>query len=342
MNKIFIAISVDWEGEHFRNTYELKKIRKELSDYPFTHFICPAYFTQKNNNAQKKIKEIIDEKDEIALHLHCYRPLIEAVGTIEYRYEPNYYNYQPTLKKLLPSKWYQKTISGRGVPLSAYKYDEIKKIIDFSRHLLAQKLNLQEVSGFRAGGWLANDAVFEAINKLGFKYDSSAVAPEILSQKYKKNNAGNKLDDYGDNNGIFTDFVSKLWGGNEQNDFFLKNQFILKATQNKEITKKTQPFFIKNILELPDNCALSDFASIQKTWRPVFNHALKTVKEQKQDFFMCIGCHHEGSFDYKLPLPEFIKSLTNDEKKHIEFVTMKQASVQFKKEILNKRTMFDS
>ena len=218
MGHIYVSITVDWEGEELRHVDELIKIRKRIgNEIPFTHFICPNYFVSNFNHefTLNKIKSAITPYDEVGLHVHCYSELINNVPGVEFRTEQNYHNVpgwfeEKIVKKIIPS--YQRHVSGRGVPLSVYSKGEIEKIITVSKKLLSQHLQLDKINGFRAGGWIANDTVLKAVEKLNFSYDSSAVAPSIFSQGFSIDNPGNKKDDFGDSNGVFTEQLLKLWG----------------------------------------------------------------------------------------------------------------------------------
>lgn len=337
--KILISISVDWEGEHFDNLHDLIALRKKIGWHiPCTHFICPAYFTGELKNPAATIRKAISDNDEIALHIHCLQPLISKIPGVKFRTEKNYYKAQSRLipsiiRKRLPkqvARFLQPRISGRGVPLSVYNDDEICKIIDYSKQLLASELGVSALFGFRAGGWLASDSVLKNTQKSGFVYDASAVPPEILSQDYSRYSIGTLRDDHGDRNGVFTDYILKMWGYEAQEEWFLKNYLTLQYNAQKAIKKTTQPYKIGDLIEMPNNCALSDFATHKKTMRPILNMALKKVStDLGKPCFISIGCHQEGDIYNKLPLIEFIQSITDEEKQQIDFVTTKQAAVRF-------------
>ena len=336
MPRIYIAVTTDWEGAHFRNLKELRKIRQEMGwELPVTHFICPAYFTrQMPEDKAARIQEAMGRYDETALHIHCYQSLVQQ-ACVAFRSSPNYYRGQaPLLRKL--ASIFQKNptngVSGRGVPLSAYNHEEIKKIVLTSGRLLEEALG-QKVVSFRAGGWIANDAVFQVLTEAGFTLDSSAVPPAVLSQGYRCSNNGNGRDDHGETNGTFTNFITNLWGCHEQQEGFLKNSMIRQSLHENFITRYKQPWRINGLPELPSNGALSDFASIKRTMRPLLNHGLKQAKQHHKDFFMSIGMHQEGPLEWKVPLLEFVRSITPEERKYIRFVTMKQAAAIFGEQV---------
>jgi hypothetical protein len=49
MAKLYVSITVDWEGEHFRDLEDLRTTRAAIqrslgAAAPLTHFICPTYW----------------------------------------------------------------------------------------------------------------------------------------------------------------------------------------------------------------------------------------------------------------------------------------------------------
>ena len=170
MPKVYIAITADWEGEDFRNLRDFKKIRRELGDQiPFTHFICPNYFLNQTDNPAENILETISRTDRVGLHIHCYRELI-ASSEVAFRNEPNYHRPLSPFEKWLRSNYtiQLKKVTGRGVPLSAYSEREIRQIIKTSGRLLQSKLDLPDLTTFRAGGWMASDVVLKILSEEGF------------------------------------------------------------------------------------------------------------------------------------------------------------------------------
>lgn len=334
-HKVTICLTVDWEGEHFKNIYDLKSLmHKYAGDVPVTHFICPAYFSSGYPQAKKRISDVIKKTDEIALHLHCYRSLIEYCG-IEFKTDHNYYKRE--LYRLLSSfpagirNYLQKNlISGRGIPPGVYSNSEIDTILSGSLELLKTNLNITDVSGFRAGGWLLRDAFFPLLKKHGVFYDSSAVPPEILSRGYSGKQTGNGLDDYGQTNGYFTTLVTKLWGGHQQTEQFLYNQKIVTATNHQPVKKTTGPFMIEDIMEMPNNGGMSDFASVDKTLIPLLHSSIDSSEKTGQPVFINFGCHQEGQAAYKLAVADFLEYLRNY-RDNIEFMTVYQASRKAKK-----------
>ncbi len=325
MGKVLINLSVDWEGEHLRNICDLDEVRKQIGrDIPITHFICPSYFLKYPKWKAKRIRHLIYEGDEVALHIHCWKKLIEAVPGVNFRDKPDFYSpksFIPAIQKKI-----LKRINGRGVPLSAYSYEEIKKIVTFSTQLLNEHLPINPIKGFRAGGWMASDIVLNAISDLHFEYDASAVPPALLSQGYNvnKGHRGNYFDDFGKTNGLFTDFVINLWGHNQQNNKVFKNTDILEKTKYKGIQALHQPFNIYNITEHPNNLGMSDYISVKKTLLPGLSKALELSNKTTAPVVLSTGCHQEGGYEYKTPIINFFNALTSKQQRQIHWLTLGQ------------------
>lgn len=329
MGHIYICITIDWEGESLDQVYDLIKIRERIKmDVPFTHFICPNYFIKNANHefTVDKIKRAIAPSDEIGLHIHCYKELIKNIPDVEFRTEHNYHNVlgwfeEKVIKKIIPS--YNGNVSGCGVPLSVYSKSEIERIITFSKELLCKHLQLNNLSGFRAGGWIANDEVLEVVEKLNFEYDSSAVAPSIFSQGFEKDNIGNKKDDFGDKNGIFTEHLLKLWGYNQQAEGFLKNINILRYHKQEAIHIDSQAYKCNQLVEIPNNCAMTDFCSPHKTVLPLIEkHQQRLLQDPDESYLIVYGCHLESDIQYKIKLVEFFLELSKLDNSQIEFIRM--------------------
>jgi len=301
MAKISINISVDWEGHYLHNLQDFINLRNEyFRDIPLTHFVCPNYFLSKKK--YKYLDKIILPHDEIALHLHSWKPLVQAAG-VEFKTENNYYNsYLNSFPKFLKNI----LINGRGVPISVYNKDELYKLIQFSKKLLEDTFSTK-VFGFRAGGWIANKAVFEVLNELDFMYDSTAVAPEILSQDFSAAQVGTMLDSYGDENGVFTKQILDLWGNTINERGFLENSYRNKYYQGA-ISIHTQPFKIGNLWELPNNGGMSDFASTEKIFTPQIAHA----QDIETDSYISFGCHQEGEIENKYAVLDNLQFVTKN------------------------------
>lgn len=328
MKKIIISITVDWECENFKNLSDLLELRRRIGkNIPLTHFICPAYFTKGVKKSDEKIRKAVFSNDEIALHVHSFESLIRA-SEVEFRTSPDFFHrFTPeieALMKILPKKLQVKN-TGRGVPVSAYNYSEIVKILNTSRKILTENFDLDNIYGFRAGGWMCSDTVFDALCNTGFNYDCSAAPPEVLSHGFAENNLGNMHDDYGENFGEFTEYMIKLWGYDIQNEHILKNTYFKNSCPDKYLSIYTQPFKIKSLIEMPNNASMSDYASA-KTMRRVLDRGITEFKMGRETpFFLNTGFHQEGNIEFKIPIFEFLNSISDEDAEFIEFKTVSEA-----------------
>jgi hypothetical protein len=337
---IYINLCVDWEGEHFRDLGALRYLLSEMGDkVPVTHFICPAYFYHFPTKGKQQIQCAIRPGDEIGLHVHCYKSLIKHVEGVVFKTRENYYKKndplirgRDRLLKLLPrstrEKILDKVVSGRGVPLSVYSFPEIKKIIAHARDILVGELQLAGITAFRAGGWIASDEVMKALMELGTRVDSSAVAPGIVSNGYDEDTEGTGRDDFNEQYPTFTRYIKQLWGDNVLEEGFLKNAGIHAAMPSRYITRTEQPFRIGQLVEMPNNCGATDFASLEKTFLPVLRSLVEenARHENQKPFFINISCHQEGDFFYKKGMLAFYEQVTALSSPGIQFTTVSHAA----------------
>ena len=162
--KLFITISVDWEGRNLdeNNIHSIKKFNKDYPNIPLQHFLCPSYFTHKIEDARKIIRSTIKKGDNIGLHIHPWRSLVEKAN-VKYRSESSFYNVDESCEKC-----------GHTVPLTLYDPEELEAIVKTSKNILIEN-NLFTQNSFRAGGWLADKNVLKALINNNFEYDCSAV-----------------------------------------------------------------------------------------------------------------------------------------------------------------------
>jgi hypothetical protein len=329
MSKIIFTLTADWEGEHFKDLNDFKGIRKFIgTDIPVTHFISPSYFTEKLSRPENRILSAIEEGDEIALHIHCLRSLVRKAG-VDFLDSPDFFEpFTPEIRKLINflPKGLRPKVSGRGVPLSAYAENDIDLLLEISRQLLSALVSQNELVSFRAGGWMASDTVLRSLMKYNFKYDSSAAPPSILSQGYSENTPGNFNDDYGGNNGKFTEYILKLWGKDIQNEHFVSNKLNLKFCPDAYVKKTTQPYRIGSLIEMPNNAGVSDYASVEKTLMYIVKWAITEIQNgREKPVFINTGFHQEGDIAYKMPIVNFFKALSSQDRTYIEFHNLKDA-----------------
>lgn len=160
--KLFIIISVDWEGRNLeeKNINSIKKFNQEYPNIPLQHFLCPSYFTHNIKDAKKIIKSTIKDNDNIGLHIHPWRSLVEKAN-VKYKGESSFYNVDESCEKC-----------GHTVPLTSYNLDELEFIVKTSKNILIEN-NLLTQNSFRAGGWLADKNVLKVLIENNFEYNCS-------------------------------------------------------------------------------------------------------------------------------------------------------------------------
>ncbi len=295
MAALYVSITVDWEGEHFRTLDDLQATRAAIeaslgARVPVTHYICPTYWlhSRAGTDPARIIRSVIPKGDEIGLHVHCWRELIDFAGL-----------------RFLPSPDWNNDGTGHGVPLGAYGADA-RKILQCARRLLQTKLGAT-VHGFRCGGAMTSDSVFEALMALGFRYDCSAFPPEVISRGFRSGRRGNLRDTTGARNEL-AGYLVDLWGDEPISSGERANTLNLRATGGRAITPMTQPYVVRSgdasILEMPGNGGISDYASasyMAKTFDALFGLA----QSRAEPVCFNIGCHQEGAGRWKKPLMDF-------------------------------------
>ena len=295
MAKLYVSITVDWEGEHFRDLDDLRTTRDAIQQSlgagaPVTHFICPTYWLSPEQpvDPARAIRSAVVKGDELGLHVHCWRSLVDHAG-VEFLSTPDWNN----------------DGTGHGVPLGAYG-DRVQVILDCARRLVQTKLGAT-VHGFRCGGAMTSDSVFEALMALGFRYDCSAFPPQVVSRGFKRGARGNLRDTLGCRN-VIAGFLVDLWGYEPMTAIEFANSLSLQGSEGQAITPFTQPYWVhsgdRKILEMPGNGGISDYSSADYMTRS-FDELLAMARASAKPLFFNIGCHQEGAGRWKKPLMEF-------------------------------------
>jgi len=281
--KIFITISVDWEGRDLdqRNLTAMSSFRQRFRTLPLLHFLNAAYFTRPYQDAAKareKILSVMRPVDETGLHIHSWKSLVEASG-VDYRHYP----------KWTPRIYHESQVlscaysdCGHEVPLWAYSSAEIRKIVRFSKDMLVRKGFDSPVS-FRAGGWMADTKVLEVIASEGFRFDSSSV-PTVLF--------GNQLNGY-----AIPGWAEQLWPG---------------------MSPASQPWPIfygdQTLIEMPDNGCLSDYMTGEEMVKVFQKNRELWESRPDQDVYIHFGFHQETAQYYLERLIYALDRILNEAK----------------------------
>jgi hypothetical protein len=320
MAKLYVSITIDWEGEHLRDLDDLRTTRDAIQQslgaaVPFTHFICPTYWlgSAQPVDPARAIRSVVVKGDELGLHVHCWRTLVLHAGL-----------------EFLPTPDWNNDGSGHGVPLGAYGTGA-KLILECARRLVQNKLSAT-VHGFRCGGAMTSDSVYEALMELGFRYDCSAFPPQIVSHGHARGVRGNLRDTLGCRNEI-AGYLVDLWGYQPMTAIERANSLSLRGNGGQGITPLTQPYWVRSgdrsILEMPGNGGISDYASASYMSK-TFDTLLAMARASEVPLFFNIGCHQEGAGRWKKPLIDFFhgrrRELASDA---VGFSTVAKAAQRF-------------
>jgi len=168
--KVVVTISVDWEGMHLneRNLQAFEKFRERFPEIPLTHFLNAAYYLREESSESvtKKIRRVVKDRDETALHIHCWKSLVEKSG-VKYKAGPTFWSEERLARKNANGD------EGHEVEMAAYSAEEVEKMAKTAREIL-EKNGFEITNSFRAAGWVASKDVLKGIRAAGFTVDSSA------------------------------------------------------------------------------------------------------------------------------------------------------------------------
>lgn len=200
--EIDVIVSVDWEGEDLLdlNLQAMEEFRREFPRIPLVQFLNAAYYTAPGSDPDvttAKIRRGLGACDEIGLHIHGWQDLFEAsfraagLNSSSFKDSPAFWG--PRSQPLG-----REGRRGHDVPIKEYSTRELRAVVRFSLQTLRENGFQQPIQSFRAGGWMADGNVFEAITSEGFRVESSAITPAFLQARI-------------DGSPLFT-YVNELWG----------------------------------------------------------------------------------------------------------------------------------
>ncbi len=261
--RIQILVTVDWEGQDLRqeNIQAMHDFRTQMPSVRMVQFLNAAYFTKPGANAtdvKAKIHQAILPTDERGLHIHGWKRLVEASG-VAFRSKPSFWGPQYPLQDDCSFD------CGHEIAISAYTEPEMEKIVRFSIDTLYAN-GFGHAKSFRAGGWMANENVRQAIVSEGITWDSSAVPSTFLA---------------GELHGLpLLDWVGTMWKGT---------------------TDTSQPYAISTsagtLKEAPDNGALADYATADEMFQTFLDNEA-AFQNDKKTRTIVIGFHEETAAKY--------------------------------------------
>jgi len=296
---IKVIVSVDWEGRdlYSKNLRAMEQFREEFPEVPLLHFMNPAYFTKKKADAEavkRKIAPVFRDSDEFGLHLHCWRSLVVAAG-LKFRRAPRTAHLSNTgdTDKLTGDDGYQ-------VPLTAYRMGEVRALLRYSRHKMAE-LGYGKPVAFRAGFWCASNVTLEALALEGFTSDCSELPPEYLRRSPRS---------------YFKDLLSEV----------LED---LRGGTTPTSQPRLLEFGERRLLEVPNNGALADYVS-GSDMLDIFEENVRLWQEENasRDVVVSIGFHQESAtlfIDRVAKGIRLIQQASRDRGLPLEFVTSAHA-----------------
>lgn len=171
--RLDIVVTMDWEGLdlHPGNLEEIQAF-KSSSRIPIVHYLSPAYFTSGEiESPQNKIIPAFSAEDEVGLHLHTPKHMVEKAG-VRFQRGSGFGN---------SGEQYLGNWAGQETMLLSYSVPDFCKMIQFSKGLFGN-IGLAQPKSFRAGGWMAGPDQLRELEHFGFSYDSSAVPPSFIGQ----------------------------------------------------------------------------------------------------------------------------------------------------------------
>lgn len=330
---VIVNLAIIWQGNRLDDD-SLSALRDIGEGYPhllFTHYICPAYFTRGENvnRMRDAIAPVIKSGDEVGLVAYCWDSLLAECGLSkkQIRDAPSWNGEN----RPSPTTHYMKQVSSTGrsrktedygysVPLAAYDAKDVKKIILGSKSVLLHHLGdlfEGECNTFKAGGWMANDVVFEVLNETlkdpasAFERDTSA-GPGVYFERILSDEDGRIP---------FHKWAAALWGSAQSNrgaeQSFLKslgqkifathssepqnlleNQGAWKAFTGgirgvePDATSITQPARVGGVLELPDTGGSVELASVP-TLRRYIERAQRLTLARSVDTYISMSITQE-------------------------------------------------
>jgi hypothetical protein len=254
-----LMITVDWEGDDLldENIEAMEAFRQQFPALPLVQFLNAAYFEKPGadrDDVRARIARTVRDRDELGLHIHGWKRLFEAAG-VTHRESPTFWG--PSYG--IGSCAYD---CGHEVPISAYEKDELQKVIRFSVETLEGQ-GLGRAVSFRAGGWMAEQHVREALELEGFAYESSAVPAHFLEGEI--------------GHLPLHRWVEALWDGT---------------------TKASQPYALDGLTEVPDNGALADYVTGDEMFDVYLEAKRLWQEDPSRNIIVNIGFHQETADKY--------------------------------------------
>lgn len=174
--EIKLLVSLLWDGTSVDpvNLESLKTFRTSFSNIPFTHFISPAFFTDKNPETShnlEAIRSLNRPGDNIGISIAPWKSIVTKSGVI--------FRSGPTFWGNVPSEINCADDCGNDIPLNIYQPEEVEKIVRESLRVLSAN-GFPYIRGMHVRGWMATPEILTIASKAGIAYDFSMVTPSII------------------------------------------------------------------------------------------------------------------------------------------------------------------
>lgn len=261
--RLELVVTVDWEGRDLTdaNLRAMQDLHAKFPQVKIIHFVNAAYYTKQGADPSEvtaKINSAIAPGDEKGLHIHGWKRLFEAAGA-HFISSPTFWG-----TSLSPQQCFDDC--GHEVPISLYSTDELRKVVRFSLDTL-EKNGFGRAKAFRCGGWIAKQSVRDAVALEGLRQEHSAVPTQFLQPK---------LGGY-----PVYDWLSELWAGT---------------------TPTSQPYTMTaqghDLLEVPDNGALSDYMSADQMIDVFEQNVALWKQDKRRKIVVSVGFHEETAASY--------------------------------------------
>ncbi len=297
-----IAISVDWEGRELseENLAAIERFRARFPEVPLTHFLNAAYFTKPGVGSgagdaavAARIKRALRPQDELGLHLHGWRSLIEAAG-VEFQRAPSFWGAGKALKPVGGDE-------GHEVEIAAYSAVELERILTFSKETLRARGGFEIGGSFRAGGWVAPPHVLEGIAAAGFGVDTSAVPPS-----WHEELSGLALRGR----------IQQLWGQ------------VRPTTQPYRVQTPKGP-----LIEMPDTCALADYVTAREMTTHVREALAQQRRRPDGEVYVHLGFHLETAARFLPRLAQALTALRADADPRLALETLERSAARVRADL---------